>query len=106
MKLHEFFPNNVPASSNLQIGYLESNHKCWIFEERDLSVMYDSFEPGSKITLWCDGICNARTDNAEPYAKRRKTATKSDMASSSSEATDNVDRIFKELNIQTWKTQN
>ena len=37
VKLHEFFPNDVSASSNLQVGYLEGNHKRWIFEERDLS---------------------------------------------------------------------
>ena len=95
VKLHESFPHDVPAGSNLQVGYLEGNHKRWIFEERDLGVMYDSFEPGSKITLWCDGI---NADNSEPSAKRRKTATTSVTANkSTSEATDNVDQIFKEL---------
>ena len=61
--------------------------------------MYDSFEPGSKITLWCDGIGNARTDGtSEPSTKRRKTATFVSTASDSSpKTTDNVDQIFKEL---------
>lgn len=86
MKLHESFPHDVPAGSNIQVGYLQGNHKHWIFEERDLGVMYDSFVPGSKITLWCDGVCN--TENSEPSAKRRKTATTSVTASQcSSEAT-------------------
>ena len=33
--------------------------------------MYDSFEPGSKITLWCDGIHTEST--SEPSAKKRET---------------------------------
>ena len=97
VKLHESFPNDVPANSDLQVGYLEGNQKRWIFEERDLDVMYDSCEPGSKITLWCHGICNASTEASEPSAKRRKTVTSAVASNSSSELTDNADQIFKEL---------
>jgi len=60
--------------------------------------MYESFEPGSKITLWCHGICSTSTENSEPNAKRRKTTTTpTTISSSSSELTDDVDHIFKEL---------
>ena len=44
---------------------------CSTFEELDMDVMYDSFEPGLKITLWCDGIHTERT--SEPSAKKRET---------------------------------
>ena len=58
--------------------------------------MYDLFEPGSKITLWCDGLRTEST--SEPSAKKRKTASSVSIASNiSSETTDNVDHIFKEL---------
>ena len=96
VKLHESFPHDVPASSNIQVGYLEGNNKRWIFEELDLDVMYDSFQPGSKITLWCDGIHTEST--SEPSAKKRRTTSSVSTASNSpSETTDNVDQIFKEL---------
>jgi len=67
----------------------------FFFEELDLDVKYDLFEPGSKITLWCDGIHTEST--SEPSAKKLKTASSVSIASnSSSETTDNVDHIFKE----------
>ena len=99
MKLQESFPHDVPASPDIQVGYLEDNSKRWIFEELDLDVMYDSLTPGSKITLWCDGIGNAHTDGtSEPSTKRRKTTTFVSTASDSSpKTTDNVDQIFKDL---------
>ena len=53
--LREGFPHHIPSSTDFQVGYLEGNTKCWIVEDRDLSTMYDSFDDGSKITLWCDG---------------------------------------------------
>ena len=58
--------------------------------------MYDSFQPGSKITLWCDGIHTEST--SEPSAKKRRTTSSVSTASNSpTETTDNVDQIFKEL---------
>ena len=67
--------------------------------------MYDSFEPGSKITIWCDGIRAEST--SEPSAKKRKTTTSVSTASnSSSETTDNVDQIFKELKSKHSEMEN
>ena len=50
------FPSEVPSTSTFQVGYLEppSNTKRWLVEKRDLVAMYEHFEPGSKINLWCD----------------------------------------------------
>ena len=94
VKLHESFPHDVPASSNIQVGYLEGNNLRWIFEELDLDMMYDSFQPGSKITLWCDGIHTEST--SEPSAKKRRTTSSVSTASNSpSETTDNVDQELK-----------
>ena len=95
VKLHESFPHDVPVSSNIQVGYLEGNNKRWIFEELDLDVMYDSFQPGSKITLWCNGFIQ-KACTSEPSAKKRRT-TASVSSNSPSETTDNVDQIFKKL---------
>ncbi len=60
--------------------------------------MYESFKAGSKITLWCDGIGGANPLR-EPNSKRRKTSTTpvSTNTSSSSEANENMDQIFKDL---------
>jgi hypothetical protein len=76
---------------------IEENTKCWVVEERDLSAMYDSFNDGSKITLWCDG----RTENAdagrsegESAPKKRKTDTQ-DVPSLSVTADD--DEVYKKL---------
>ena len=73
MKLHESFPDDIIASSDIQVSYLEGNTEHLIFEELDLDVMYDSFEPGLKITLWCDGIHTEST--SETSAKKRKTTS-------------------------------
>ena len=47
---------------------MEGNIERWIFEELDLD---DPFEPGLKITLWCNGIHTENT--SDPSAKKRKT---------------------------------
>ena len=101
MKLHESFPDDIITSSDIQVSYLEGNTEHLIFEELDLDVMYDSFEPGLKITLWCNGI---RTESTlEPRCKEKDYVS----VSAINKTTDNVDQIFKELksNTQTWKTQ-
>ena len=54
-KLHKAFPHDIPSTTEFQIGYLEGNTKRWVVEEmEDLKAMYNSFNDGSKITLWCE----------------------------------------------------
>ena len=80
-QLQETFPNDIPSTSNFQLGYLEGNTKRWIIEEKDLSVMYNRFTKGSKITLRCDGISdNSCPPEVGPPSKRRKT-TSCDLSS-------------------------
>lgn len=47
MKLCDSFPDDTSTGND---------KKCWIFDHQDLHVMYQSFKPGSLITLWCDRI--------------------------------------------------
>ena len=54
VQIHESFPDDVPSTSDFQVGYLEGNTKRWIVEKRDLIAMYSTFPSPSKITLWCD----------------------------------------------------
>lgn len=56
VELMKSFPTEVPSTSSFQVGYLEppNNAKRWLIEERDLNAMYKFFEPGAKITIWCD----------------------------------------------------
>lgn len=96
-KLREAFPHDIPSSTDFQVGYLEGNTKRWIVEERDLSAMYDSFDDGSKITMWCDGRGEgADTSKSEgvPAPKRRKTDSQ-DVPSLSEMADD--DDVYKKL---------
>ena len=48
----------LPSAMQFQVGYFEGrgSAKRWISSGRDLNKMYSQFEPGSRITLWCDGI--------------------------------------------------
>ena len=50
------FGEKLPQLSELECGYLEkrSNAKRWIEEDKDLEVMYQTFEENSEITLWCE----------------------------------------------------
>ena len=34
VKLHESFPDDIPGSSDIQVGYLEGNNKRWILRAR------------------------------------------------------------------------
>lgn len=75
--LMDSFPAEVPSTTNFQVGYLEppNNSKRWLVEERDFVAMYETSEPGSKITLWCDAKTteeNSTVEN-EPPSKRKKT---------------------------------
>lgn len=94
-KLQESFPQDVPTNPDFKLGYMNGNQRYWIFEDRDLQVMYKSFKPGSTITLWCEGI-----GEAEPSSKRRKTTStpvSTSTSNSSSDVKENVDQIFKDL---------
>lgn len=95
VKLHESFPLDVPPTTNFKVGYMKGNQKCWIFEERDLKLMYESFKPGSNVTFWCDGIA----DDSLPSSKRRKKNETPVVSASNSSSSnkENVDQIFKDL---------
>jgi hypothetical protein len=96
-KLREAFPHDVPSATDFQVGYLEGNTKRWIVEERDLGAMYESFDDGSKITLWCDGLCeggDTGKSDGESASKKRKTDSQS--APSLSNAPED-DEVFKRL---------
>ena len=91
-KLQESFPQDVPSTNGFQMGYMEGNVKRWIFEDKDLQVMYKIFPSSSKITLWCDAL----QPDGEPSQKRRKTDSATASTDTSSEL-DDVDVIFKDL---------
>lgn len=55
--LIESFPEYVPSSLDFQIGYLEgrSSQKRWIVRAADLQKMYEAYDDGEEIKLWCEG---------------------------------------------------
>ena len=70
-KLMDSFPDDVPSTSNFQVGYFEppgNTIKRWIVDKRDLSAMYELFHSCAKINLWCE-----RKTCEEPPKKKRKT---------------------------------
>ena len=75
--LIESFPSEVPSTSTFQVGYLEppSNTKRWLVEDRDLVAMYEYFESGAKINLWCDAKSSeeASSQENEPPSKKKKS---------------------------------
>ncbi len=56
LKLMDAFPQYVPASPTFQVGYLEGrgSQKRWIVCPEDLTKMYESFNNGDVIKLWCE----------------------------------------------------
>ena len=97
-KLRKAFPDDISSSTDFQIGYLEGNTKRWIVE-KDLSTMYNSFDDGSKITLWCDGRsenADASRSEGESAPKRKKTDTQD--VPSLSVTTD--DEIYEKLKVK------
>ena len=96
-KLVESFPSELPHSKGIafQIGFFgpPNNSKRWIFDDRDLTVMYSSVESGSKINLWCETSADQtpeETDKIEPSAKRKKNTSRDGIE-------DELDAIFKQL---------
>ena len=57
MKLIDSFPEYIGPSPNFQVGYLEGrgSQKRWIVRMDDLRALYNAFEEGDTIKLWCDG---------------------------------------------------
>ena len=102
-KVCKVFPHDVPSTFEFQIGYLEGNTKRWVVEEGDLRAMYNSFNDGSKITLWCDGrsqSADAGRSEGESVPKTRKLMPR--MCHHSVTADD--DKVYKKLkaSIQIW----
>ena len=54
-KLIDSFPNEL-HHNDFALGFYSppSSTKRWIVDNRDLEAMYNLFEPGSKINLWCE----------------------------------------------------
>ena len=74
--LMETFPSEVPSTDTFQLGYLEppGNTKRWLVENRDLTSMYECFESGAKITLWCDARSSeGSSQETEPSSKKKKS---------------------------------
>ena len=44
-KLRECFPHDVSANPEFKIGYMKRNNKRWIVEDKDLALMYLTFQP-------------------------------------------------------------
>ena len=87
VQIHESFPDDVPSTSDFQVGYLEGNTKRWIVEKRDLIAMYSTFPSPSKITLWCDA--KVSEPPVEPVTKKRKTeSTPNHSPSNEADSTD------------------
>ena len=94
LKLMDAFPNDIPTSSDIQLGYFESpgNTKRWIVDKRDLRAMYTTFKPGSKINLWCErGKESSSVENVPPQPPQKKRRTKTE------ENFEEEDDIFDEL---------
>ena len=99
-KLVESFPSELPPSKGIdfQIGFFDPpyNTKRWIIDERDLTVMYASFESGSKINLWCETnadqspVATRVAEKVEPAAKKKKSTSRDSIE-------DEIDTIFKKL---------
>ena len=55
--LIESFPEYVPSTLDFQVGYLEgrNSQKRWIVRSADLEKMYEAYEEGEEIKLWCEG---------------------------------------------------
>ena len=92
-QIQESFSSDVPSTTDFQVGYLEGNTKHWIVEKRDLMVMYSTFQPSSRITLWCDA--KVSEPPGEPAQKKRKT--EASTPNNFPNEADSVDLIFKKL---------
>ena len=94
IKLMDAFPNDIPTSTNVQLGYFEppGATKRWLMDHRDLQLMYNAFKHGSKINLWCErgkGSTFAEDEFQQPPQKKRKTKKDEDA--------EEDDCIFDEL---------
>ncbi len=96
LKLMDSFPNEVPSTTNFQIGYFEppSNTKRWLVDRRDLETMYSCCPAGAKVTLWCERKVPGTPDNSDrkkeprapPPKKTKREQTEAD-----------TDEAFKQL---------
>ena len=90
-KLMDSFPNEL-HHDNFALGFYSppSSTKRWIVDNCDLKAMYNSFEPGSKINLWCETNTDVETvEDSEPPAKKRHTSRES--------TEEEIDIILKKL---------
>ena len=78
----ENFTEYVPATADFQIGYLEGRacQKRWIAQIKDLKKMYEGYQCGDEIKLWCEGRNKGELgkkrkahDDSQPPSKKEKT---------------------------------
>ncbi len=80
IKLIDSFPDYVASTPTFQVGYLEGRglQKRWIVCLADLTKLYESFDIGGEIRLWCEakgkGVSRQHTieKDDEPKSKRKK----------------------------------
>ncbi len=74
------FGDKVRPTEDFQIGYFEGRGtaKRWISSERDLSKLYSQVKPGSRITLWCDGV--DEKENQPPKKKKNEKPEKAEKS--------------------------
>ncbi len=66
LKLMDSFPNDVPSTTDFQIGFFEppNNTKRWLVDQRDLDTMYSRCHTGAKMTLWCERRVSGMPENS------------------------------------------
>ena len=74
-KLKQSFFEQVPDTSDYQVGYFEKchNRKHWIEDSDDLHCMYSSYQCSDTIKLWCDGHEEKSGGHTQKESGRKKT---------------------------------
>lgn len=96
LKLMESFPSYVPSSTDFEIGYIKgrANIKCWIVSCDDIDAMYDAYNEGDEIALWCD----AKSTCSKPTRKRKVDDDDADTPRTKrTQRVDEQQKIFEEL---------
>ena len=88
MKLIDSFPEYIGPSPNFQVGYLEGHgsQKRWIVRMDDLRALYNTFEEGDTMKLWCDG-----KEKEEGQGCKRKNDDKLEESKSKKERNDEIE---------------
>ena len=104
MKLMESFPNNVPTTTDFQVGYLEGKQssKRWLMCSEDLESMYSLVWQGNEISLWCDAYQKAAQMQPTPRTQRNDGDGPSGISSRKRTASNREER---EIEINSLKSE-